>query len=138
MKVRVKKKMRAISELSNILIKALSLQDTYGNRIAAANVSCTLQYYQQDDEQPVRLSDACAPAEGDDSALMAATFATVAGLYQVVARLGQPGMPDVLLPGDLTLLWLRISCHALVDSLGLEGEIQSNLKHFQTSCEGGP
>ena len=75
------------------------LQDVFNNRIAAANVTCTLQYFGEAGEQLPGLSDACTPAEGDDSAVVAAIYAVKAGVYSVMLLLQQDGMPGVSLAG---------------------------------------
>jgi len=77
------------------------VQDEFDNRVAAANLTCSLRYYSESNEQLPKLSDACTPLEGDDSGLTAASYAPLAGVYQIVIRLQQPGGPQVELAGEI-------------------------------------
>ena len=79
----------------------LFMQDRFNNRIAAANITCTLQYFGETGEQLPGLSDACTPAEGDDSALVAAMYAVKAREYGIMLLLQQDGMTGVSLAGKI-------------------------------------
>jgi hypothetical protein len=85
----------------------MCVQDDFNNRIASANVSCTLYYYGGAGEQLPGLSDVCNPAEGDDSELTTAIYATAVGIYEIKVHLGQPGFSEVVLTGEdlISLLW---------------------------------
>ena len=80
------------------------LQDAFNNRIAAANVTCTLNYFGETGEQLPRFSDACKPADGDDSALLAAIYAVKAGVYSIMLVLQQDDLPEVSVAGEISSL----------------------------------